>query len=174
MRLGALRRLAQIRVARFHNLHRTIQGLKGQEIRLLLIPDEPALIAVHADFESVLLTRGNLRTDEHPFRPTRKAQQEVWRRRPTCAPGTKLVRSAQICSISKPVIVAARFSACEPMSPTAPAMPERSGSVRHSACLAPVSSNFVANQPWLYSTITLRSSPSCPARTICRACLTSG
>ena len=65
-------------------------------------------------------------------------------------PGTTVARSALTCVTCRPVIVAARFSACEPMSPIAPAMPERAGSVRHSACLLPVASRRVASQPWLY------------------------
>ena len=80
-----------------------------------------------------------------------------------------------MASSSSPVTVATRFSAWEPMSPMAPAMPLRAGSVRQAACgLAPFASTWVASQPWWYSTTTLRSSPRMPARTIALAWRTMG
>ena len=92
-----------------------------------------------------------------PSRRSRTAASSSSRR-----PSTTVARSAHTLVTCRPVIVAARFSACEPMSPIAPAMPERAGSVRHEACLFPVASSRVASQPWLYWTTTLRSSPSSP------------
>ena len=80
----------------------------------------------------------------------RRAAAARPRRRPAAGPRRRSRGRRRRCVTCRPVIVAARFSACEPMSPIAPAMPDRAGSVRHSACLLPVASSRVASQPWLY------------------------
>src|SRR6218665_3821268 len=57
-----------------------------------------------------------------------------------------------------PVTVAARFSACEPMSPMAPVLPLRAGSIRHRAFLS-FASTGLDNQPWWYCTVILHTWP---------------
>src|SRR5690606_30760914 len=63
--------------ARAHDLPRLARGLEDQRVRLLLAPLEAALAAVNTDAEVVLLTAGDLRTDQRPLAAVLQAQQDV-------------------------------------------------------------------------------------------------
>jgi hypothetical protein len=138
----ALRLVAEVGVAAPQQLHRPVERRVPQLVRVLLVPAQRTGLAVDLQHQVVLVPDLDLRGHQHALGAARKRSSRL----PSSSsrrPGTKVVRSAQIASSSSPVTVATRFSACEPMSPMAPAAPLRAGSVRHSACLAPSSSSFV-------------------------------
>src|SRR5690606_13312050 len=62
---GALRRLAQVRVAAPEQPDRAVERREPQVVRVLLAPGERALLAVDLQHEVVLVADLDLRGDEH-------------------------------------------------------------------------------------------------------------
>ena len=157
-------RFAQAGTATGQGAGRPVQRGVGQPIRTLLAPVQGAVAAKHGQI--VLAADADLRCQQYaPNRVSAAllAQQNVGssssvRSAPVAA------RSAQIDFTSSPVTVTRKFLTCEPMSPMAPARPLWLGSMRHAACLLPVSFIAVTRQPWC----TQRSSCA-PYRSPCCA-----
>ena len=120
-------------------------------------------VPIDADPQVVLVPDGDLRREQHAADAALEAQQQVAVVVEAPALHERRQVGADVGRSWRPVIVAARFSACEPMSPIAPA---DAGARRVGApvrlLVGRSRSSSVASQPWLYSTTTLRTSPSSP------------